>query len=113
MYDLALVLDVDVYIALPVAHRELWLAIKADCACHLAGGSVNRRHIIAATVEGKYALAVRVVQNPVRILACRYLLQNRVRLQVEYYDDVVAAIANEAPVEIIGDQRCRVCVSSP
>jgi hypothetical protein len=86
----------------PVAHRELWLAIKGNCACHLAEGSVNRRHIIAAAIEGKYALAVWIIQNPIRILACRYLLQNRARLQVEYYDDVVAAIANEAPVEIIG-----------
>jgi len=47
---------------------------------------------------------MRIVQNPIGILACRYLLHDRVRLQVEDDDRISAAIADGAPVEIIGNR---------
>ena len=47
MSDLALVLDVDVDVALSVAHRELGLAIQGDRTGHLSRGSVDRGRIVA------------------------------------------------------------------
>ena len=41
--DLALVLDVDIYLALAVAGRELWLAAQRDGADNFAAGRVHSR----------------------------------------------------------------------
>jgi hypothetical protein len=100
--NLALVLNVCIDIAFPIAHRELRLAIKSNSAGDLSGGGVYRGHVIAAAIECKYSLAVRVVQNTVGIFARCYPLQNGIRLQIENDNHVVAAIADVASVEIIG-----------
>ena len=67
--NLVLVLDIDEYSALLIAHPEFRLAIEFDGSDHFALFGVEHARIMATPVKSEHVFACRVIQDRVRILA--------------------------------------------
>src|SRR6267143_1217403 len=76
----------------------------------LLRGGVDQRSRFAVMIAGINQIQLRVVNNGVRIDARGNLLQEPLRIQVEYPDGIVSAVARESEVAT-GDDGDAMCVA--
>src|SRR5271157_1345960 len=98
--DLTLVFDVDEDFSLFVGGGKLRFPTQRDRTHHFAGGCIHDRRIFAPRVESEHVLGEELVHDGVGPLADFDVVQFLERLQIEDGDAVVAAIADEAAVQL-------------
>src|SRR6267143_2235099 len=90
--------------------RVLRLSAELNVGGHLLRGGVDQRSRFAVMIAGINQIQLRVVNNGVRIDARGNLLQEPLRIQVEYPDGIVSAVARESEVAT-GDDGDAMCVA--
>src|SRR5467141_1407621 len=93
-----------------VGLRVLRLSPELNVGDHLLRGGVNQRSRFAVMIAGINQIQLRVVNNGVRIDTRGNLLQDPLRIQVEYPDGVISAVARESEVAT-GDDGDAMCVA--
>src|SRR5882672_4964905 len=81
-----------------VGLRVLRLSAKLNVGGHLLRGGVDQRSRFAVMIAGINQIQFLVVNDGVRIDTRGNLLQDPLRIQVEYPDGVISAVARESEI---------------
>src|SRR5467141_3632421 len=93
-----------------VGLRVLRLSPELNVGVHFLRGGVNQRSRFAVMIAGINQIQLRVVNNGVRVDARGSLLQDPLRIQVEYPDGAISAVARESEIAS-GDDGDAMCAA--